>query len=48
MRQKNIFNYYMEEEINSHKSAVRYYINNDVSLDDVCEIFECSRSSFLL
>ena len=21
-------------------SAVKYYLNNDVSLDDVCEIFE--------
>lgn len=22
-------------------SAVKYYINNEVSMDEVCEIFEC-------
>ncbi len=26
-------------------SAVKYYLNNDVSLDDVCEIFDCSKQS---
>jgi len=26
-------------------SAVKYYINNNKSLDKVCEIFECSRKS---
>ena len=26
-------------------SAVKYYINNNKSLDEVCEIFECSRKS---
>ena len=26
-------------------SAVKYYLNNDVSLDDVCEIFDCSLNS---
>ena len=26
-------------------SAVKYYLNNDVSMDDVCEIFECTSSS---
>jgi transposase-like protein len=26
-------------------SAVKYYINNDKSLDEVCEIFDCSRKS---
>ena len=26
-------------------SAVKYYLNNDVSLDDVCEIFDCPKQS---
>ncbi len=26
-------------------SAVKYYLNNDVSLNDVCEIFDCSKQS---
>ena len=26
-------------------SAVKYYLNNDVSLDDVCEIFNCPKQS---
>ena len=26
-------------------SAVKYYLKNDVSLDDVCEIFDCSKQS---
>ena len=26
-------------------SAVKYYINNDKSLDEVCEIFDCSMKS---
>jgi len=26
-------------------SAVKYYLNNDVSLDDVCIIFDCSKQS---
>ena len=26
-------------------SAVKYYINNDVSLDDVCKIFNCPKQS---
>ena len=26
-------------------SAVKYYLNNDVSLDDVCEIFNCLKQS---
>ena len=24
-------------------SAVKYYLNNDVSLDNVCEIFDCTK-----
>jgi len=24
-------------------SAVKYYINNEVSMDKVCEIFECRK-----
>ena len=24
-------------------SAVKYYLNNDVSLNDVCEIFNCPK-----
>lgn len=41
----------MEDEVNHHKSkdfkisAVNYYMNNNVSIDDVCEIFVCKRSS---
>ena len=26
-------------------SAVKYYINNQVSLDDVCKIFDCPKQS---
>ena len=26
-------------------SAVKYYLNNDVSLDDVCEFFDCPKQS---
>jgi transposase-like protein len=26
-------------------SAVKYYINNQVSLDDVCKIFDCHKQS---
>ena len=26
-------------------SAVKYYLNNNVSLDDVCEIFDCPKQS---
>ena len=26
-------------------SAVKYYLNNDVSLDNVCEIFDCPKQS---
>ena len=26
-------------------SAVKYYLNNEVSLDDVCEIFNCPKQS---
>ena len=26
-------------------SAVKYYINNEVSMDEVCEIFECKKTS---
>jgi transposase len=26
-------------------SAVRYYLNNDISLDNVCKIFNCSKQS---
>ena len=26
-------------------SAVKYYINNEVSMDKVCEIFECKKTS---
>ena len=29
-------------------SAVKYYLNNDVSLDDVCEIFDCPKQSLYL
>lgn len=25
-------------------SAVNYYINNEVSMDEVCEIFECKKN----
>ena len=28
-------------------SAVKYYINNEVSMDEVCEIFECKKTSIL-
>jgi transposase-like protein len=26
-------------------SAVKYYLDNDISLDDVCEIFDCPKQS---
>ena len=26
-------------------SAVKYYLNNNVSLDDVCKIFDCHKQS---
>lgn len=26
-------------------SAVKYYLNNNISLDDVCEIFDCPKQS---
>ena len=26
-------------------TAVRYYLQNDVSLDEVCDIFDCKKSS---
>ena len=26
-------------------SAVKYYLNNDISLDDVCVIFGCTKQS---
>jgi transposase len=26
-------------------SAVKYYLNNDVSLDDVCDFFDCPKQS---
>ena len=26
-------------------SAVKYYLNNDISLDDVCKIFDCPKQS---
>ena len=26
-------------------SAVKYYINNEVSMDEVCEIFACKKTS---
>ena len=26
-------------------SAVKYYLNNDISLDDVCRIFDCPKQS---
>ena len=26
-------------------SAVKYYINYNVSMDDVCEIFDCKKTS---
>ena len=26
-------------------SAVKYYLNNQVSLDDVCDIFDCPKQS---
>ena len=26
-------------------SAVKYYLNNQVSLDDVCKIFDCPKQS---
>ncbi len=51
MGQNFIFIFSMEDEVNHHKSedfkisAVNYYVNNDVSIDDVCEIFGCKRSS---
>ena len=25
-------------------SAVKYYINNEISMDEVCEIFECNKT----
>ena len=28
-------------------SAVKYYLNNDVSLDDVCEIFYCQNNLYI-
>ena len=39
-------NYIMTHKSEDYKiSAVKYYINNNKSLDEVCEIFECSRKS---
>jgi len=26
-------------------SAVKYYLNNDVNMEDVCDIFDCTSSS---
>jgi transposase-like protein len=26
-------------------SAVKYYINYNVSMDDICEIFDCKKTS---
>ncbi len=28
-------------------TAVKYYLNNDVSLDNVCEIFDCRLSKLI-
>jgi len=28
-------------------SAVKYYLNNDVSLNDVCEIFDCQNNHYI-
>jgi hypothetical protein len=28
-------------------SAVKYYLNNDVSLDDVCKIFDCPNNLYI-
>ena len=28
-------------------SAVKYYLNNDVSLDNVCNIFDCRLSKLI-
>ena len=30
---------------NNKLSAVKYYLNNEVSLDDVCKIFDCTKQS---
>ena len=36
----------MKQKTEDYKlSAVKYYLNNDVSLDDVCEIFDCPKQS---
>ena len=29
-------------------SAVKYYLNNEASLDDVCKIFDCPKQSLEL
>jgi hypothetical protein len=40
--------------MSKHKSedykllAVKYYLNNDVSLDNVCYIFDCSKQSLYI
>ena len=47
MEQKFIIylKYYMKHKTEDYKiSAVKYYLKNNVSMDDVCEIFECSKT----
>ena len=35
----------MKHKIEDYKiSAVKYYINNEVSMDEVCEFFECKKN----
>lgn len=29
-------------------SAVKYYLDNNVSLDDICEIFDCLKQSLYM
>ena len=46
MEQKKLYNIIvtMKHKTEDYKiSAVKYYINNEVSMDEVCEIFECKK-----
>lgn len=50
MEQKFVYKYYM----NKHKSedyklqAVKYYLKSNKSMDEVCEIFNCSKTSLFM
>ncbi len=40
-----IFNMSKHKSDDYKLTAVNYYIKNDISLDNVCEIFDCSKQS---